>query len=462
MIEAIFIAIFAVAYAEIVSLLSMATSVFFGSNMHLVAISHVLVVVVFIGGGFGLMGWVKQKMSNPLVNVGSTLASLAIISVVTRENHVISNVFSNEKLSQVFKMLIMGITTTAAVNLLLWRQSARQSLRQSMSQSSACLADLITMITDVFLTGSDAELVSEKFKLASSSYSQEYGRMMKDLREAKFEHFFLGNEIIYNHEESVTRSMETLSQALGGLRNAVNTQLELLQNPNVQTETGADETVRGPSSELFELFNDSMALSMSSLRDSIHRCLHEPPFEGLDINIDEDLRRNLMDSLSTFNAARADTLQTLYGRSEPLASRSDAARANMEEIVAACGHFSFGLQSFGEEVLKYLDVLDDLEYEVSHKRQSWTWLVFWRRGNHQQDITLLEPEANDIMSSRHRLPSPPGSPRTLADPVAAPASHTAPGASRVLAWVWRTTSAFLKKMARDDSTASPSTKEYLC
>ncbi|KAH7186064.1 Fusaric acid resistance protein-like-domain-containing protein [Fusarium flagelliforme] len=459
MIEAILIAIVAVAYAEVISVLSMVTSVFFGSTMHLATLSHVLVVVVFIGGGFGFMGWVKQRMLNPLVNVGTTLASLAIIGVVTKENHVMSNVFSNEKVLQVFKMLVMGITTTTLVNVFLWRTSARASLRETMNRVSIPLGDMLYMITNSFLSGSEECLVSDGFTAASTHYSKSYAQMMKDMREAKFEHYFLGHEAIYEHEQSVARSMETLSQALGGLRNATNTQLEQLKHPKPLSPDADGISTPNTARELFEHFNESIAMTMSTVRQNLCRILHEPQFgqpPHYEINVDEDLRRNLMDSLDTFDEARSDALHGLYERIENMASSDFTTRANLEEVAAACGHFTFSLQSFGEDVLQYLDVLDDLQYVVIHKSRSWRWLIWWK--NNEQDlnkaIRLFESaEADMLMRSRQRSVSGMSVAESSANvptPVDVRTWYHAPDLNKILAWFWRNVSALFKKMARDD------------
>lgn len=458
MIEAILIAVVAVAYAEAVSLLSMVTSVFFGSTMHLVTLSHVLVVVVFIGGGFGFMGWVKQRMLNPLVNVGSTLAALAIIGVVTKESHVMSNVFSNEKVLQVFKMLVMGITTTTAVNLLLWRTSARTSLRETMNRVSIPLGDMLYMITNSFLSGSEEGLVSDGFTAASTHYAKSYSQMMKDMREAKFEHYFLGHEEIYEHERTVARSMETLAQALGGLRNATNTQLEQLKHPKLLSPRASGTASPNTARQLFEQFNQSITMSMTGVRQNLCRILHEPQFgqpPSYEINVDEDLRRNLMDSLSTFDTARSDALQGLYDRIEQMASSHESTRANLEEVAAACGHFTFSLQSFGEDVLQYLDVLDELEYVIIRKSRSWRWLLWWKTGaeeDRNKAIRLFESTeaADSLMRTRQRSVSVPDGSAAVPAPVDLRTWYNAPDLNKILAWSWRNISALFKKMARDD------------
>jgi hypothetical protein len=68
MFEATLLALFAFLYAAVVSLASMAVSMFFGQH-HLLWLGHVIVLVVFCGGALGLVGWTKQKLGNPLVNV---------------------------------------------------------------------------------------------------------------------------------------------------------------------------------------------------------------------------------------------------------------------------------------------------------------------------------------------------------------------------------------------------------
>ena len=70
MIEATILALIAFVYAAVVSFTSMAVSAFFGFH-DLLAIGHVIVLIIFCGGGLGFVGWLKQKLGNPLVNVVS-------------------------------------------------------------------------------------------------------------------------------------------------------------------------------------------------------------------------------------------------------------------------------------------------------------------------------------------------------------------------------------------------------
>src|SRR5690606_38584435 len=129
----------------------------------------------------------------------------------------------------VLKMLIMGITITAAVNMLLWRSSARKTLRTSMSSAVVSLGDLLAMITGGFLAGSEEDLVSREFSQIVDKYSAANATMHSALRESKFEYYFLGREKQYVAAKAIVASVDKLSQALGGLRSACDAQFILLK-----------------------------------------------------------------------------------------------------------------------------------------------------------------------------------------------------------------------------------------
>jgi hypothetical protein len=528
MIEAVLIAIAAVAYAELVSILSMWTSVFFGSVLDMPALAHTLVLIVFIGGGFGLVGWVKQKMNNPLVNVGSTLASLAIISVVTKETAVLTSVFSDQKIVQIFKMLVMGITITTVVNLLVWRASAVSALRQSMTKASVALGDMLALITRAFLSGSEEDLLSPEFTAASSAYSTVYPTMTKNLREAKFERYFLGQETIYRHERAVVRSMETLAQSIGGLRSAANSQFALLKEPiapltrvtSAPTQTSPtaffspppgktfsgtlrslkdrpgvlsaiDEASEesndedghpiqerrrsdtGPStstpktppfrhpSDIFEHFIVLLGPSMKSLAYTLSEILRAPPFGSAPdwhITINEHFRPSLHEALALYNEARANALEEVYKTLELDRTRTESLKADFEEVAAACGHFSFSLQTFGEEMLKYLDVLDDLKFVDEHRSKSWHWMKWWQHDKAGRATMTTLPYDND--EERAPLIKPikkTALPKGIADTMIARRDtyswQVAPPESRknkVVATLSQRLLKLLRKVARDD------------
>jgi hypothetical protein len=515
MIEAILIAIVAISYAETISLLSMATSVLIGSTLHHVTTAHAIVLVVFIAGGFGFIGWVKQRMNNPLVNVGSTLASLAIIGVVTKENAVLTNVFSNQKILQILKMLVMAITITTVVNLLVWRVSAAALLRQSMNKASVSLGDMLSMISRGFLTGSEDDLLSTEFSAASASYVSVYAQMVKNLREAKFERYFLGRERIYQLDRAVVKSIETLAQSIGGLRSAANTQFALLkESPDLDLPLGgmspgttihtpflsrrlpgtlrsghdrlltlsaideaSDESTeeeRDPAkmagdapdappfncpSDIFELFITLLGPSMKSLAYTLSEILREPAFGSApdyQVTVNMHFRNSLTSALGLFNEARANALQELYTNLELGRNRTEKIQADFEEVAAACGHFSFSLQTFGEEMQKYLDVLDDLKHANEHKKRSWRWLMWWRQeGGRRSSLPYsrlpYEPdETLSLMKPIKKTAMPRGIPDTMIQRRDTYAWDATPSVNRTVASVSQNILRMIRKLARDD------------
>ncbi|KAJ2903257.1 hypothetical protein MKZ38_010209 [Zalerion maritima] len=257
MLEAVVISIIAVAYAETICMLSMGIGFAVGGKLGLLWLSHIMVLVFFIGGGLGFVGWVKQRLNQPLVNVACTLASIAIISIVTKENVVQRAVFDDTKIVQVLKMLLFGISITFAVNVLLWPKSARHILRDGMTTASTTLGDMLSMITRGFLTGSEDELLGDGFAKCSDDWTEVYARMNKTLREAKFEHYFLGHEHVYQLDKQVFKSLEGLAQSIGGLRSSAYTQFTLMK------ETGAEPQASGTLSPGSTVFSPTLTRSLS-------------------------------------------------------------------------------------------------------------------------------------------------------------------------------------------------------
>ncbi|KAJ4265512.1 hypothetical protein NW762_004801 [Fusarium torreyae] len=432
MLEAAVIAVVAVCYAEIISLLSMGIAIAMRTQFGLTAAAHVLILVICIGAGLGFVGWVKQRLNSPLVNVGCTLTSIAIISVITKEEGVQGGYFDDDKIVQVLKLLLIGITCTFAVNVLVWKVSARRVLRKSIMTVASSLGDKLSSITKGFLSGTEDEFWTNEYSRVSARYNGAYAKMNSTMREAKFEYYFLGREAFYPLDKRLSKAVEGLSQAIGGLRSALENQFTLLREvPNLEDsfpspktnglaptltraitaymegdgqglsdidESGESEEERQAArnksdsalhaapafqepSDIFALFIDMLGPSIKSLAHTLSEILREPAFgqdPNKDIAVNEQLRESLRDALNLYNNARAGSLQELYRAIEIGRTRSEKIQADIEEVAAACGHFSFSLQAVAEETDAYLDVLEDVKYTTETASRSWNWLKFWR------------------------------------------------------------------------------------
>lgn len=93
-------------------------------------------------------------------------------------------------------------------------------------------------------------------------------------------------------------------------------------------------------------------------------------------------RTSLGRALDLYRDARNDSLNLLYRQREILKVSSLETEADIEEVAASCGHYSFSLQEFAEQLKGVLDILDELQLEIEERPngRSWKWLKPWRSG----------------------------------------------------------------------------------
>ena len=233
MIEAMICAALAFAYAVFISFSSMGVSIFFGRTLDMLVLGHIIVLVVFCGGGLGFVGWIKQRLGHPLVNISCSLTSLAIITVLTKEGAVQAAAFSDDKVTQVMIMILMGVFATTAVSFIIWPVSARAEVRKDLIQVTDSFGDLLAMITRGFLTGSEEELQQDSFQNVSDKYKKVSTSLNKNLKEAKYEHYVVGTEKEYQLEAKLVNCIQRLAQNIGGLRSAAFTQFLLMAQPGM-------------------------------------------------------------------------------------------------------------------------------------------------------------------------------------------------------------------------------------
>jgi len=290
MIEAIFLAFAAFLYAAVVSFTSMAVSVFFGHE-HLLILGHVIVLIIFCGGGLGLVGWTKQRLGNPLVNVACSLTSLALITVLTKEGAVQAATFSYNKVWQVLKMVIMGTVMSSAVALLIRPLSARNEFRDTFIKATDAMSEMLTHITRSFLSGSELDLKNPAFLKASNQSKATYKTLVKNLGEAKYEHYFLGTEEEYKIASRLVKCLEQLMQSLGGLRSAAETQFTLLAQTDVQNDSNRFEITTlnnsAMSTENAPSPIYSPTLSHTERRSSMLASIDELPETSANVSDDE-------------------------------------------------------------------------------------------------------------------------------------------------------------------------------
>ncbi|OOF90776.1 hypothetical protein ASPCADRAFT_400506 [Aspergillus carbonarius ITEM 5010] len=426
MYKALICALLAFLYAAFISVTSMCVSMFFQDTLDMLPVGHALVLIVFCGGGLGFIGWTKQRLGDPLVNVACSLASLATITVLTKEGAVQSGDLSFAKISQVLKMVVMGVTITMAVSFLIFPISARKQLRTNLTTVTESLATMLALITESFLSGSEEELQTTEFINTAARHKKAYGQLDKLVKEAKLEHFVAGTEKEYRLEKKLARWVQDITHNMGGLRSAAHLQFQLLKQTKLaQLQSHGSEPAAVPlpspwslhedfpflgrideqpdEEERLEATNiglengtemasehslhpaDIFALFISHLGPSMVKIFRDIPFKpppDLRVSVNSRYRTSLDRALELYRDSREEALKTIYRQREVIGVQTLEVEADLEEVSASCGHFSFSLLEFGEQLKELLTILDELQLESEEKPtgRSWSWLKFWRWG----------------------------------------------------------------------------------
>lgn len=99
------------------------------------------------------------------------------------------------------------------------------------------------------------------------------------------------------------------------------------------------------------------------------------------VAINSRFRTSLDRALDLYRGSREEALKTIYRQKDVLNIQSLEVEADLEEVAASCGHFSFSLLEFGEQLKQLLAILDELQLEAEERPsgRSWNWLRFWCR-----------------------------------------------------------------------------------
>ena len=118
-----------------------------------------------------------------------------------------------------------------------------------------------------------------------------------------------------------------------------------------------------------------------SLAYTLREVLDELPFgpgPEYEMAINEHFRHSLVDACALFVNARKEALAAVYRNKVPTKTGSVEVAADFEEVAASCGYFSSSLQDFAEDMVTFLDILEELKAKRHTRHRSWDWLKFWR------------------------------------------------------------------------------------
>jgi len=120
-----------------------------------------------------------------------------------------------------------------------------------------------------------------------------------------------------------------------------------------------------------------------SLAFTLKEIFREIPFgpaPDYNVSVNSRLRTSLARALELYRESREKTLKSLYQQTAAMKFKNQEAEADLEEVSASCGHFSFSLLEFGEQLHELLGILDELQLEAEERPggRSYSWMKFWQ------------------------------------------------------------------------------------
>ena len=465
MFDALILAFSAFLYTAFISVTSMGISVLLGDTLHRMVLAHTIVLFFFVGGGLGFIGWFKVRMNDPLVNVACSLASLSLITVLTKEGAVQAADFSFRKIAQILNMIIAGVFAVMLVSIFIFPISARQRLKEDFVEVTDGLSEMLALVTNSFITGDEQELENQEFRKASERHRKAFGRLAQNLKESKYEHYFFGTEREHRIEGKLVHCIQRLTQSIGGLRSAATMQFTIIKQPALKlghpksrnfssfgstittpsfataqpgrtfsgdvegsmlasiaetpeeelTETDATQMRKPPKnglfpspSEIFELFISHLGPSMRSLAYTLKEILEDLPFDpeaNYAITTNPRFGTSLDRALDLYRDARASALKVVYDKKDMDRNRPLEVEADWEETAASCGYFSSSLEEVAKQMQEYLEILDEMQLELEEMPagRTWSWMKFWHITRNRFSRADLDPDLAPLLDHTEDL-----------------------------------------------------------
>lgn len=401
MLEADIFAVVALAYALVLSTISMLVA----EQLHdwgLPSFSNFLTVFIFIGMGMGFVGWTKLKVAKPTFNTACSLVYVSSFTVMVKEGSTHLGRFETDKIWQVSLVVFAGTLVSNAVCFLLWPQRATTRLIQDMSRSLDAYSTLLKMLTRTFLLEDPANvhLRSSRLKAAIHAHHNAFASLQKNLTEAKYEAAFdsriRGKVDLY---EDMVSCLSRLGQHLNGLRSSCGLQNDILQKSHSQVHEGVapDDVQQKEGQEPFKHFLQEVGPHMRSLVFSCSQTLHALESGWLtpdeislnaadqqDQQLFDDLDENLRLALGRFRHEQTVALKHVYTL-EPTAAQSDDKSQGMiadtlidsathgNEAILVMFFFLFTLEELTQELQGLVKTTRQVQQRETERRERSWW-----------------------------------------------------------------------------------------
>lgn len=439
MYEAVTFVIISLAYSLIVAILSMIVSAKF-MDWDLKYGGYVIDLMVFCAGGLGLIAFMKQKVNKPTFNTACSLASIFLITILTKEGQIQAGYFSLSKLLQSFMFVWSGVLISVVLCFCLWPQSALSELQKSLNKSMNIESVMLGYISEMFLAGSDIE--TSQFDELNKELKGYFKEIDTNLTDTKYELYAKGYEKEYHILERLIESNRKLIWHLGGLSSGAKIQWHLLCQGDSTTGDTSSHSTNGhgdnssivsfgeivsrisreptpiPSTQedpmsptnLFKLFVEFLEPPLRSYCYTIKEILLGLPFDNNGLVFSSQIIRRLSLATDLYSEARERALQALYSQDVFKGKRDFDAMADEEGIAASCGNFSYVMEAFGNELKIFLEILEGYQHylDSESRKRTFVWLQFWKNAKDPRRNSITEIDSQQSISSPGSINSPVG------------------------------------------------------
>ncbi|GAA5882539.1 hypothetical protein JCM16303_002033 [Sporobolomyces ruberrimus] len=432
---------FGAIYAVFLTTSSMAFSMLC-ERLDILSIGHLFVLVFWLGGGYGLMVYMKVSLAKPTISTACSLISLVCSPIITKEGAYHEGKFNGQVILQVLLIAFFGSLISNAVCLLVWPQSATSKLQTDLNRTLTSFSTLVDMLTKTFLLD-DVSTRPQTLQKAIDVHQSTFTTLKASLSQAKYEIFdsrMSGTTRVY---DSAVSSMTRLAQGLTGMRAGCSLQWDLLKAQEEAKRSGKKGGQLEKDKQVLDKFRERAGPSLRQLAHTSKQVLsflrtsfvgtkpgrshrkaleHEEDHEAGPLLSESllHLRSELEQSLVLFKREHSRAVKILYRSlpsetvydardlidSDPFADPESLPEQDSGDNLFRIYHFCFNFEEWAAELLQLVDVFVQLrstEEEVAKAqiaiRKKWGFLTPLVR------LVWLKnaPSASNNASVRHQF-----------------------------------------------------------
>lgn len=114
-------------------------------------LAHVIVCLVFLGGGFAILGYVKNIVKKPVVTTSCSLVALFTSVIITKSPSFHLGTFHFEPILQLLLISLLGLIISNVVSFGIWRDCSATNFQNDLNATLDSFEVLFGLLTKTFL-----------------------------------------------------------------------------------------------------------------------------------------------------------------------------------------------------------------------------------------------------------------------------------------------------------------------